>query len=84
MVAGHSHDSSYFHACESAVAVMEQDEQNGADVAKFALKLLTIVRMKQPRLVYREGMFLQTSLVKLLPLLPRRWTQKLIMMMYKL
>ena len=76
--------SVYQERCQRAVSVMESDEQNGADPEQLALKLLKIVQMKQAGLVYREGMLAQTMLVKLLPLLPRRWTEKLIMMTYKM
>jgi short-subunit dehydrogenase len=76
--------SVYKDHCDSAVAVMEYDEQNGADPEKLAIRLLVILRMSNPKLVYREGMFMQTTLVKLLPLLPRSWTEKLIMKIYNI
>lgn len=76
--------SVYEERCQRAVSVMESDEQNGADPEQLAVKLLKIVQMKQAGLVYREGMLSQTMLVKLLPLLPRRWTKKLIMKTYNI
>jgi len=75
--------SVYQERCQRAVSVMEHDEQNGADPEQLAVKLLKILQLKQAGLVYREGMLVQTMLVKLLPLLPRRWIEKLIMMTYK-
>ncbi len=84
MVDGSRAGSPYQRRCQRAVAVMEHDEQNGADPDKLAAKLLKIIQLDRCGLVYREGMLSQTLLVKLLPLLPRRWTQKLIMMTYQL
>lgn len=76
--------SVYEERCQRAVSVMEHDEQNGADPQQLAHKLLKILQMNQPGLVYREGMLSQTMLVKLLPLLPRRWIEKIIMKSYKM
>jgi short-subunit dehydrogenase len=84
MVGRSGGDSVYKNHCNRAVGVMEYDEQNGADPDQLATKLLLILRMSNPKLVYREGMLMQTALVKLLPLLPRRWTEKLIMNNYKI
>lgn len=77
-------DSPYRGRCQSAVSVMEHDEKNGADPQQLAVSLLAILQMKNPGLVYREGMLMQTTLVKLLPLIPRSWTEKLIMKIYNI
>jgi len=64
--------------------VMEQDEQNGVDSKQLANRLVKIVEMKQPGLVYREGMTIQTTLVSLLSWLPNRLVEKLLMGVYKI
>ena len=76
--------SLYDERCQRAISVMEHDEQNGADPQQLARKLLKILQMKDAAPVYREGMFLQKLLVKLMPLLPNRLTEKLLMMTYKI
>ena len=76
--------SPYAERCQRAVGVMEHDEQNGADPQQLAAKLLKILQMKQPALVYREGIFMQTTLVKFLPWLPSRWVEHLLMKLYKI
>jgi len=76
--------SVYDERCQRAISVMEHDEQNGADPEQLAGKLLKILQMKEAGLVYREGMLLQKLLVKLMPLLPNRLTEKLLMMTYKI
>ena len=84
MVEKNGTGSAYAERCQRAVAVMQHDEQNGADPQQLAAKLLKILQMKQPALVYREGMYMQTTLVKLLPWLPRRWVEYLLMKIYKI
>jgi short-subunit dehydrogenase len=77
-------DSIYDQRCRAAIEVMEQDEQNGADSNQLAKRLVKIVEMKQPGLVYREGMRIQTTLVSLLSWLPNRLVEKLLMGAYKI
>ena len=76
--------SLYDERCQRAISIMEYDEQNGADPEQLARKLLKILQMKDAGLVYREGMLVQKLLVKLMPLLPNRLTEKLLMMTYKI
>ncbi|MBT4521738.1 MAG: SDR family oxidoreductase [Halieaceae bacterium] len=75
--------SVYRERSQRAVSIMEHDEQNGAEASELAGKLLQIVQMKRPDLVYREGMLGQTLGVILLAWLPNRWAQQIIMKMYK-
>jgi short-subunit dehydrogenase len=77
-------DSIYLQRSKQAILIMERDEQNGADSAQLANKLLKIVEMELPGLVYREGMFMQKLLVGLLGWLPNRWVEKLLMSTYKI
>jgi short-subunit dehydrogenase len=76
-------DSAYYQRCQRALEVMEQDERSGADSAQLASKLLRIVEMQQPGLVYREGPAWQTFAVGLAAWLPNRLVEKLLMFNYK-
>ena len=76
--------SEYQNRCESAIKVMEHDEQNGADSEQLARQLLKIIEMEQPDLVYREGMFMQKVLVGLVGWLPNHWVEKLLISTYKI
>ncbi|MBL4680258.1 MAG: hypothetical protein JKY88_05985 [Pseudomonadales bacterium] len=51
---------------------MEEDERNGADPIELAMKVLKIVEMKRPALVYREGKWFQTFMVGMSRVLPNR------------
>jgi short-subunit dehydrogenase len=77
-------DSIYDQRCRAAIEVMEQDEQNGAESNQLANRLVKIVEMKKPGLVYREGMRIQTTLVSLLSWLPNRLVEKMLMGVYKI
>jgi len=77
-------DSVYKQRCERAIKVMEQDEQNGADSAQLAGKLLQIVEMQQPALVYREGMAMQKVAASLAALLPNKLIEKMLISTYKI
>ena len=54
----------------------------GADSKQLAAKLLEIAESSNPKLVYREGMFIQKFLVGLLNYLPNRLVQKILMDTY--
>lgn len=82
MVSGSGEGSIYFDRCRRAIKVMENDEQNGADVMELSKKVLKIVEMKRPRLVYREGKWLQTFLVRLMGFLPNRWVEGILIKVY--
>ncbi len=74
----------YRDACERAIAVMEHDEQNGADPEDLARALLEIIQMQSPGLNYRMGMLSQRLLVGLIPFLPTRVVEKLLMKSYNI
>lgn len=74
----------YLDSCRRAIAVMERDEQNGADPEGLAVALLKIVQMQSPGLNYRMGMFAQKALVGLVPFLPARTVEKLLMKSYNI
>jgi short-subunit dehydrogenase len=82
MVEKSGHESIYDERCKKAISVMEHDEQNGADSKQLAAKLLEIAESSNPKLVYREGMFIQKFLVGLLNYLPNRLVQKILMDTY--
>jgi short-subunit dehydrogenase len=82
MVEKSGQESVYDERCKKAISVMEHDEQNGADRQELAAKLLTIAESSNPKLVYREGMFIQKFLVGLLNYLPNRLVQKILMDTY--
>jgi NAD(P)-dependent dehydrogenase (short-subunit alcohol dehydrogenase family) len=74
----------YKDACHRAIAVMEHDEQNGADPEELARTLLKIIRMPSPGLNYRLGMLSQRLLVGLIPFLPAKAVEKLVMKSYNI
>jgi hypothetical protein len=84
MTEGSAADSIYDQRCRRAIEVMERDEQRGADSARLAEKVLKIVEMSSPRLVYREGLWVQKTLVNLLGWLPNGLVEKLLMDSYKI
>jgi short-subunit dehydrogenase len=73
----------YGERCSGAVAVMEHDEQNGADPIDMANFLVKIIESRHPALNYRVGMFMQKFLVGLVPFLPDRVVEKLLMGTYR-
>lgn len=74
----------YGERCSRAIAVMEQDEQNGADPEGLANILVKIIESKHPALNYRVGIFMQRLLISLVPFLPDRILEKLLMSLYKI
>ncbi len=85
MLAENSSPGSVYHRrCERAIEVMEQDEKNGADRAQFAGKILQIIEMQEPALVYREGMAMQKAAASLAAALPNSLVEKMLMRLYKI
>ncbi|MFT7685210.1 MAG: short-subunit dehydrogenase [Candidatus Azotimanducaceae bacterium] len=82
MVKESGSQSVYNERCKKAISIMEHDEENGADCKQLAEKVLKIAETNKPRLVYREGMFIQKSLVSILNYLPNRLVQKILMDTY--
>ncbi len=74
----------YGERCSRAISVMEEDERNGADPQDLARVLAGIIDSKKPALNYRVGMFMQTFLVGLVPFIPAKWVEKLIMGTYRI
>lgn len=74
----------YGERCSRAIAVMEQDEQNGADPGDLASILVKIIESENPALNYRVGLFTQRLLISLVAFLPDRLIEKLLMNIYKI
>jgi len=74
----------YGERCSRAIAVMEHDERNGADPQDMANILVKIIESKNPALNYRVGMFMQKFLIALVPFLPDRVVEKLLMSTYRI
>ena len=73
----------YGERCSRAIAVMEHDERNGADPQDMANMLVKIIESKNPALNYRVGMFMQKFLIGLVPFLPDRVVERLLMSTYR-
>ncbi len=72
----------YRDRCHRAIAVMEHDEQNGADPAALARLLARIVETRSPRLRYTAGMATQRLAVALKRILPTAAIEKAIKAYY--
>ncbi len=76
--------SVYEERCRRAVAVMEHDEQGGADPMALARLVAALLEKRTPRPRYPLGMFFQKLLVGLKRFLPAGLVEKSIMAYYKL
>jgi short-subunit dehydrogenase len=74
----------YGERCSRAIAVMEHDEQNGAEPKDMANILVKIIESRHPALNYRVGLFMQKLLIGLVPFLPDRLVEKLLMSTYRI
>lgn len=69
----------YAKALQTAVAVMEKDEQGGATPEAIAWRLERIINTRQPKLRHLVGPLAQRFAVGLLKkLLPQRWFERMI------
>ena len=69
--------------CRKAVAVMERDEQNGADPRQLAELLARIIGQASPKPRYRVGMAAQKLVAALQPVVPGALFEKVIGSYYK-
>jgi short-subunit dehydrogenase len=74
----------YGERCSRAIAVMEHGEREGADPEEMASILVKIIESKSPGLNYRVGLLVQKFLIGLVPFLPDRLVEKLLMSNYKI
>ncbi len=79
-----SDGSLYAERCNRAIAVMENDEQNGADPIELARLLARLMEQSSPRLRHPIGMWFQKALVGARRVLPDGLLEKGIMGYYKL
>ncbi|MEO2170000.1 MAG: SDR family oxidoreductase [bacterium] len=84
VAAGAGHGSAYTERCEAAVAVMEQDERNGADPRLVAQLLLKIIGTDSPRVRYPIGMRAQRFGVALGRFLPASLLERALKASYNL
>jgi NAD(P)-dependent dehydrogenase (short-subunit alcohol dehydrogenase family) len=83
-VAASTSQSKYYERCQRAVAVMEHDEQNGADPEELARFLANVLEASSPKTKYRAGLLLQRFMVGLAPFLPARTVENLLMKTYNI
>ena len=76
--------SIYHDSCQRAVAVMEHDEQNGADPKQFAALLAKIIAEPSPRNRYPVGAFGQRLGVAARRVVPSAFLDKALSLIYKL
>jgi short-subunit dehydrogenase len=81
--AASSEGSAYRERCERAVAVMEQDERNGADPQQLAALLARIIASPAPRNRYPVGALGQRLAVAARRVLPSALLDKAIRAVYK-
>lgn len=79
-----STDSAYQERCRRAIAVMEHDEQHGADPRKVARLLARIIESRSPRLRYPIGMVGQRTAVALKRALPASLIEKALLTYYRI
>jgi short-subunit dehydrogenase len=82
--AGSGEGSAYRESCQRAVAVMERDEQSGADPQKLAELLGKIIANPSPRNRYAVGALGQTLGVAARHVLPSALLDRAIRAVYKL
>ncbi len=73
----------YTERCRKAVAVMEHDEQNGADPRQLAELVARVIGQASPKPRYRVGMPVQKLIVALRPFIPGVFFEKFIGSYYK-
>lgn len=83
LIAETDNDNIYSDDFNRALAVIESDENNGADPIKIARLIAMIIKRRNPRLRYRCGAPVQKLSVVLKSLLPARLFARLIMDHYK-
>ena len=76
--------SAYAERCGRAVAVMEEDERNGADPIEVARLLEKLIVAPAPRARYAVGMWIQKLGARLKPFLPDRLFDRAIRGIYKI